>query len=81
MTPRSMSWMNDVPAQPAENTAVMTTTPGVRYSRYDVVPKPGRSARRVNSCPNSSSHTIGWTRLNARYMGCRASVRSARTVR
>ena len=32
MTPRSMSWMNAMPFQPAEKKAVMTTTPGAKKS-------------------------------------------------
>ena len=35
ITPRSMSSMNTVPAQELENSAVITTTPGVMNSRYE----------------------------------------------
>ena len=33
ITPRSASVMKPIPAQPLENSAVMTTIPGVRYAR------------------------------------------------
>ena len=32
MMPRSMSWIIDMPPQPAEKNAVITTTPGVKKS-------------------------------------------------
>jgi hypothetical protein len=41
MTPESMSSMKFMPLQPAENSAVITTTPGVRKVMYEAPPKPG----------------------------------------
>ena len=75
MTPRPMSSMNVVPAQAAENSAVIMTTPGVRKAMNDCpsLVNPGISMTLENSWPNSSSQIIGWMRVMSRYAGCRTN--------
>lgn len=67
MTPRSMSSMNTVPAQPLENSAVMTTTPGVMNSRYepDADEKPGMWTTLRNSWPNRAWRHSGFLTARA----------------
>ena len=80
-TPRSMSMMKPIPAQPLENSAVITTMPGVRNAMYDPVENPGMSATRLNSWPNSSSQITGWTSVITRKYGWRTRARTCRAVK
>src|SRR5579862_5215327 len=79
MTPRCMSSMNAIPFQPAELIAVITITPGVRYSMYEPW-KPGMSATRLKSPPNSSSQMTGWISVIATQAGWRTNARTYRNV-
>jgi hypothetical protein len=49
MTFRSRSLIIAMPDHVDEKNAVMITIPGVRNSRYDWLPKPGRSTTRLKS--------------------------------
>ena len=60
ITPPLMSSMKPIPVQPADDTASITTMPGVRKSMYEPPSKPGICVTALNSAPNSSSQMIGW---------------------
>jgi hypothetical protein len=58
--------MNAMPVQPADETASMTTTPGVRKSMYELSWKPGIFVIALNSAPKSSSQMTGCVRVMPR---------------
>jgi hypothetical protein len=70
-----MSSMNPIPTQPADETASMTTTPGVRNSMYEPPVKPGMSTARSKTAPKRSSQMTGWTSEMPTQAGWRRSAR------
>ena len=76
ITPRSMSAMNVVPAQPLDISAVIITMPGVRNAMYDESLNPGSCTTPLNNCPNSSNQIAGCTKVKAINAGDRYCARS-----
>ena len=70
-----MSSMKPMPFQPADITAVITATPGVRKTMYESPWKPGISTTRLNSAPKRSSQITGWTSAIATHAGWRMNAR------
>ena len=70
-----MSSMKPIPTQPADETASMTTMPGVRNSMYEPPVKPGMSAVRLNTAPKRSSQITGWKSEMPTQAGWRRSAR------
>ena len=70
-----------MPLQPPENTALITTMPGVRKVMYDLEPKPGISTIFLKSAPKSSSQMMGCANVSARYQGWRRNAFTWRMVR
>jgi hypothetical protein len=71
--PRRISSSMVIPAHTLEPRALITTTPGTRQSRYEVVSKPPSSTTPLKGLPNGNSQITGWIRVISAYAGCRTN--------